>query len=259
MTLQRHILVVDDDPDLRIALRCPFTAEGYLVTEAASAAEAAQAVTGGGLRVDMVILDLALPDGDGRDLCAALRRQGNNVPIILLTGMKDERDVVRGLDAGANDYVIKPFRMSELLARVRAQLRVHEISEDAELVIGRFRFRPADRLLIAPDGGRVALTGKEAAVLKYLYRAGAPVSRTELLLQVWGYHVNASTHTVETHIYRLRLKLEPDPTGLRLLQNEPGGYRLYPKGVNGRSAQVRSGASEIRPLAAASAGSLVQS
>ena len=262
MKLHRHILVVDDDPDLRIALRQLLAGEGYLVTEAASVAEATQAVTGAGLRVDIVILDLALPDGDGRDLCTTLRRQGINVPIILLTGMDDEHDVVRGLDAGANDYVIKPFRMSELLARVRAQLRVHDISEDAELVIGRFRFRPADRTLIEPDGSRVPLTGKEAAVLKYLYRAGGPVSRTELLQQVWGYHANASTHTVETHIYRLRLKLELDLTGMRLLQNEEGGYRLYPAGIrarNGAPAQAPLDAASIRPLAEAGAAGSIRS
>jgi DNA-binding response OmpR family regulator len=260
MTLQRHILVVDDDSDLRTALRRPLVAEGYQVTEAASSAEAARAITGRACGFHVIILDLALPDGDGRDLCAALRRQGISVPIILLTGMGDEHDVVRGLDAGANDYVIKPFRMSELLARVRAQLRMHDISEDAELAIGPFRFRPADRLLIEPDGHRVRLTAKEAAVLKYLYRAGGPVSRVELMEQVWGYHASATTHTVETHIYRLRLKLEPDPAGMRLLQSQDGGYRLYPKGISGRNG-VSSPAAPgggIRALVAAGGGEAAQ-
>ncbi len=231
MTGQRHILVVDDDPDLRMALRRPLIAEGYKVTEAASAAEAARMATVPGRRFDLIILDLGLPDGDGRDLCAALRRQGISVPIILLTGLAEENEVVRGLDSGANDYVIKPFRVSELLARVRAQLRVHDSSEDAELAIGRFRFRPGDRLLIEFDGTRVRLTGKEAAVLKYLFRAHNAVSRTELLQQVWGYNATATTHTVETHIYRLRQKLESDPARLSMLLNEDGGYRLYPNGV----------------------------
>ena len=260
MTLHRHILLVDDDPELRAALRRPLTAEGYQVTEVGSSAEAARAVTGGACNFNVIILDLALPDGDGRDLCAALRRQGISLPIILLTGMGEEHDVVRGLDAGANDYVIKPFRLSELLARVRAQLRAHDISEDAELAIGRFRFRPADRLLIEADGSRVRLTGKEAAVLKYLYRAAGPVSRTELMQQVWGYHANATTHTVETHIYRLRLKLEPDPAGLRLLQSQDGGYRLYPKGIsvrNGAPAPSLPGAG-LRKLVAAGAAESVQ-
>ncbi len=231
MTAQRHILVVDDDPALRTALRRPLIAGGYLVTEVGCVAEAARAALAGGCRFDLIILDLALPDGNGRDFCAGLRRQGINVPIILLTGLDDEDEMVRGLDAGANDYVTKPFRVAELMARLRAQMRVHDISEDAELAIGAFRFRPGDKVLIEPDGSRVRLTGKEAAVLKYLYRATAPVTRTELLQHVWGYHANVTTHTVETHMYRLRQKLEADPTRMRLLLNEEGGYRLYPAGV----------------------------
>jgi DNA-binding response OmpR family regulator len=238
MTTKRRILVVDDDPDLRLSLRRPLTAEGYLITEAGNATDGAAAATAPTSRFDVIILDLGLPDGDGRDLCAELRRQGVRVPIILLTGLDDEHEVVRGLDAGANDYVTKPFRMSELLARVRAQMRVHDISEDAELAIGPFRFRPGDRLLIEPEGMRVRLTGKEAAVLKYLFRAGGPVSRTELLRHVWGYHASATTHTVETHIYRLRQKLEGDPVRMRLLLNEEGGYRLYPTGIRVVEAAV---------------------
>ena len=233
---------------LRTALRRPLIAEGYLVTEAASVAEGAKAANAGGCRFDLILLDLVLPDGDGRDLCAGLRGQGIRVPVILLTGLHDEDAVVRGLDAGANDFVTKPFRVPELLARIRAQMRVHDISEDAELAIGEFRFRPGDRLLIEPDGTRVRLTGKEAAVLKYLYRASARVTRPELLQHVWGYKANATTHTVETHIYRLRQKLESDPTRMRLLLNEEGGYRLYPAGIpvfNGTLAEAALAAASI--------------
>lgn len=231
MTVQRHILIVEDDADLRIGLRSALAAEGYHVSRSGSAAEALFAATGGGQRFDVVIADFVLPDGDGRDLCSALRRRGFSAPVMLLSRLSEERDVVRGLDAGANDYVVRPFRLGELMARVRAQLRVRDISDDAELAVGRFRFRPGDRLLIEPDGSRVRLTAKEASVLRYLYRAGAAVSRTELMQQVWGYHANATTHTVETHIYRLRLKLEPEAASMRLLQNESGGYRLYPRGL----------------------------
>jgi DNA-binding response OmpR family regulator len=241
MTEQRHILVVDDDSDLRAALRRPLIAEGYMVTECGSAAETARIAATPGRRFDVIILDLGLPDGDGRDLCVAMRRQGISVPIILLTGLGGENEVVRGLDSGANDYVIKPFRISELLARVRAQMRVHDISEDAELTIGRFHFRPGDRLLIQSDGVRVRLTGKEAAVLKYLFRAGTAVTRTELLQQVWGYNASATTHTVETHIYRLRQKLEADPARLSMLLNEDGGYRLYPNGTPAGSSEAPLG------------------
>ncbi len=252
MTEQRHILVVDDDPDLCLALRRPLLAEGYLVTEAGSAAAGQRAI--GGRRFDLIILDLGLPDGDGRDLCRALRRQGVNVPVMLLTGLDGEHEVVRGLDAGANDYVTKPFRVHELMARVRAQMRVHDISEDAELTIGRFRFRPGDRLLIQPDGSRLRLTGKEAAVLKHLYRADGPVSRLDLLQQVWGYHASATTHTVETHIYRLRQKLEADSARVRMLLNEEGGYRLYPEGVSIVTAAAALDSVRGRVAVAAGAG-----
>jgi DNA-binding response OmpR family regulator len=229
MAGQRHILVVDGDRDLRAALRRPLLAAGYCVTESASFAEAGRVAAA--RRFDAIVIDPDLPDGDGRELCAALRRQGINVPIVLLTVLSGEDEVVRGLDAGANDCVAKPFRIAELLARLRAQMRAHDLSEDAELAIGRFRFRPGDRLLIDFDGGRIRLTGKEAAVLKHLMRARGVVSRAELIRDVWGYADSAATHTVETHIYRLRQKLEIDPRAARLLLNEDGGYRLYPNGL----------------------------
>jgi DNA-binding response OmpR family regulator len=237
MAGQRHILVVDDDAEQRALLHRPLIAEGYKVTEAASCAEGLRLATTPGRRFDLLIVDVRLPDGDGCDLCAELRRRGTQVPLLLLSGAGGEPAVVRGLDAGANDYVVKPFRVLELMARIRAQLRAHDISEDAELSLGRFRFRPADRLLIDLDGQRQRLTGKEAAVLKYLLRAGGTVSRAELLHQVWGYSASATTHTVETHIYRLRQKLDTEPGRLRMLVNEDGGYRLYPNGVAAGSAE----------------------
>jgi DNA-binding response OmpR family regulator len=228
MIAQRHLLVVDDDADARLALRRQLIAAGYALTEADSAAAAARVAAA--RRFDLIILDVALPDGDGGKLCADLRRKGISVPIVLLGGHGGEEAVVRGLDAGANDYVVKPFRDAELMARLRVQLRVHDISEDAELTVGRFRFRPGDNLLIAFDDTRIRLTGKEAAVLKYLFRARAAVTRGELLQQVWGYNAGATTHTVETHIYRLRQKLELGPARMRILLNEDNGYRLYPDG-----------------------------
>jgi DNA-binding response OmpR family regulator len=186
------------------------------------------------VRYDAVILDVGLPDGDGRDLCQRLRRHGVKVPIIMLTGSDEEADVVRGLDAGANDYVAKPFRMAELLARLRAQLRIFENSEDAVFSIGPYTFRPSAKLL--QDTGknrRIRLTEKEAAILKFLYRAGTkPVGRQVLLNEVWGYNAAVTTHTLETHIYRLRQKIEPDPTNARLLLTEGGGYRLDPEGLD---------------------------
>jgi len=184
-------------------------------------------------RFDAVILDVTLPDGDGRDLCAKLRRGGLKVPIIMLTGSDQESDVVRGLDSGANDYIAKPFRLAELLARLRAQLRIFENSEDAVFSIGPYTFRPAAKLLQEPARNRrIRLTEKEAAILKFLYRAGTrPVARQVLLNEVWGYNAAVTTHTLETHIYRLRQKIEPDPSNARLLVTEGGGYRLDPGGI----------------------------
>ncbi len=227
----KHILVADDDTALRRSLAEMLEADGaFVVSEAATAAEAATLATGRDVPFDLLLLDVALPDGDGRDLCERLRRQGVRVPIVMLTGSDAEADVVRGLEAGANDYMVKPFRTAELVARLRAQLRAHETSDDVELTIGPYQFRPASRLLQHPSNKqRIRLTDKEAAVLKFLYRAGdRPVGRKVLLREVWGYNAGADTHTVETHIYRLRRKIEPDPSAIRLLVNVGGGYRLDP-------------------------------
>lgn len=233
MTAERPILVVDDDATLRDALLDQLQIDGeFAVAEATTVSEAEALLTSKDSRFDAIILDVGLPDGDGRDLCALLRRQGLRMPIIMLTGSDDEADVVRGLDAGANDYIAKPFRLAELLARLRAQLRIFENSEDAVFTIGPYTFRPSAKLLHEPNKNRrIRLTEKEAAILKFLYRAGTrPVARQVLLNEVWGYNAAVTTHTLETHIYRLRQKIEPDPSNARLLVTEGGGYRLDPIG-----------------------------
>jgi DNA-binding response OmpR family regulator len=227
----RPLLIVDDDAALRATLAEQLALDGeFAPAEAATAAEAEQLLTGPEARFDAVLLDIGLPDGDGRDLCARLRKQGLKIPIIMLTGADAEADVVRGLDAGANDYIAKPFRLNELLARLRAQLRVFDNSEDAVFTIGPYMFRPSAKLLLEPSRNRkIRLTEKESAILKYLYRSGGrPVGRQVLLNEVWGYNSAVTTHTLETHIYRLRQKIEPDPSNARLLLTEGGGYRLDP-------------------------------
>lgn len=231
---ERPILIVDDDMALRQTLVEQLQINREFIAAEAGTMSAAQAMFAkDGARFDAVILDVGLPDGDGRDLCAALRKQGQRMPIIMLTGSDDEADVVRGLDAGANDYIAKPFRLAELLARLRAQLRIHENSEDAVFTIGPYVFRPSAKLLEeASRKRRIRLTEKEAAILKFLYRSGTrPVARQILLNEVWGYNAAVTTHTLETHIYRLRQKIEPDPGNARLLVTEGGGYRLDPTGV----------------------------
>jgi DNA-binding response OmpR family regulator len=227
----RPLLIVDDDAALRQTLAEQLSLDGeFAPAEAENATEAEQLLTTAEARFDAVLLDIGLPDGDGRELCARLRKQGLKIPIIMLTGADAEQDVVRGLDAGANDYIAKPFRLNELLARLRAQLRVFDNSEDAVFTIGPYMFRPSAKLLLEPARNRkIRLTEKESAILKYLYRAGGkPVPRQVLLNEVWGYNSAVSTHTLETHIYRLRQKIEPDPTNARLLLTEGGGYRLDP-------------------------------
>jgi len=223
------VLIVIEDQSLRAMLVNQLGVDGeFAAASAASATEADARVTARDARFDAVILDATLPDGDGRDLCARWRRAGVRTPIILLTGAMQEADVARGLESGANDCVVKPFRMAELLARLRAQLRAFENSDDAVFTVGPYTFRPAAKLLHDPTGNRrIRLTEKESAILKFLYRAGSrPVARQVLLNEVWGYSAGVTTHTLETHIYRLRQKIEPDPANARLLLTEGGGYRL---------------------------------
>jgi DNA-binding response OmpR family regulator len=228
MSNRRPILIVDDDAELLELVSEHLEATGeFSVTSAASIEDAEKAVARSDIDFDVIVLDINLPDGDGRDYCARLRRQGLGMPIIMLTGANEEHDVVRGLDSGASDYIAKPFRAAELLARLRAQLRTFERSEQAVFPVGPYTFQPAKKLL--QDTGknrRIRLTDKETAVLKYLYRQDATVDRQILMHEVWGYNAEVRTHTLETHIYRLRQKIEADPSHPSLLVTEGGGYRL---------------------------------
>ncbi len=233
MPAGRPILIVDDEDALRETLAEQLSIDGeFEIAEAQTIAQAERMLTAKDARYDAVILDVGLPDGDGRDLCQKLRKIGLKMPIIILTGSDDDADVVRGLEAGANDYIAKPFRLAVLLARLRRQLSIFENSEDAFFPIGPYVFRPASKLLEEKaKNKRIRLTEKEAAILKYLYRAGTrPVVRQVLLNEVWGYNAAVTTHTLETHIYRLRQKIEADPTNATLLLTEGGGYRLDPGG-----------------------------
>ena len=224
----RSILVVDDDDALRGALLEQLGVNGEFAPEEAASLAEAETKLNGGTRYEALLLDVGLPDGDGRDFCRALRERGIKAPIIMLTASDEEADVVRGLDSGANDYLAKPFRLNELLARLRAHLRSFETSEDAEIKLGPYQFRPAARQLLDAKGGKIRLTDKESAILKYLYRAGKAVPRQTLLEVVWGYNKAVSTHTLETHVYRLRQKIEADPQNARILLTDGGGYRLNP-------------------------------
>jgi DNA-binding response OmpR family regulator len=228
MAALKTLLIVDDDDDLRSTLREQLELhEEFAVAEAATAAQGLARAREG--RVDLIILDVELPDMDGRETCRLMRKAGVLSPIVMLTAATADSDQVLGLEAGANDYVSKPFKFQVLLARVRAHLRSHEASEDATFQIGPYEFRPAMKLLLSTDNKKIRLTEKETSILKYLYRAGAKaVGREELLHEVWGYNSGVTTHTLETHVYRLRQKIEPDPANARLVVTEAGGYRLAP-------------------------------
>ncbi|SDH09587.1 response regulator transcription factor [Alloyangia pacifica] len=222
----KNILLVDDDDDLREAL-----AEQLVMTEDFEVFEA-ETGTAAMARVkeqvyDLLILDVGLPDTDGRELCKLMRKQGVKSPILMLTGHDTDADTILGLDAGANDYVTKPFKFPVLLARIRAQLRQHEQSEDAVFTVGPYTFKPSMKLLVTEDDRKIRLTEKETNILKFLYRSTEGVVPREILLhEVWGYNAGVTTHTLETHIYRLRQKIEPDPSNARILVTESGGYRL---------------------------------
>ncbi|MCP5088549.1 MAG: response regulator transcription factor [Rhodobacteraceae bacterium] len=226
MSNVKKILMVDDDGDLREAL-----ADQLVLTEEFDVFEAEDGAAGlekaKEALYDLVILDVGLPDMDGRELCRLMRKQGVKCPIVMLTAHDTDADTILGLDAGANDYVSKPFKFPVLLARIRAQLRQHEQSEDAVFTLGPYTFKPAAKMLIDDEEKKIRLTEKETNILKFLYRAqDGVVARDVLLHEVWGYNAGVTTHTLETHIYRLRQKIEPDPGNARLLVTESGGYRL---------------------------------
>jgi len=229
MTGGRKILIVDDDLALRHSLAEQLELhQEFKVAEAETANQALEQVKQ--QYFDAILLDVGLPDMDGRELCRLMRRTNVRSPILMLTGADSDADTILGLDAGANDYIPKPFRLTVLLARLRAQLRQHEQSEDAVFTIGPYTFRPSTKLLL-DQGGRkkIRLTEKETSILKYLFRAGdRTVGRDSLLNEVWGYNAGVTTHTLETHVYRLRQKIERDPARAEILVTEPGGYRLVP-------------------------------
>ncbi len=229
MSSGKRVLLVDDDAALREMLAEQLRLhEEFVIDTAENGAAALESVRND--YVDVVILDVGLPDMDGREVCRLMRRAGVKAPIIMLTGADTDADTILGLDSGANDYVTKPFRLGVLLARLRAHIRQHERSDDAVFTIGPYAFQPSAKLLVNYDTNRkIRLTDKETAILKYLYRSGSRViSRDVLLDEVWGYNAGVTTHTLETHVYRLRQKIEPDPSSARILVTEPGGYRLVP-------------------------------
>jgi len=226
MSQIRKILIVDNDNELRSGL-----AEQLALYAEFEPSEADNALAGLSLlhhmTPDLVIMDVGLPDMDGREAAKQARKGGFKGPILLLTDHISGSDLVLGFESGTHDYVTKPFRFAVLLARIRAHLRQHEANEEVALKIGPYIFRPSSKYLLHDQGHKVRLTEKETAILRFLARAaGQTVSRNILLREVWGYNAQVTTHTLETHVYRLRQKMEPDPSHSHILLTEPGGYRL---------------------------------
>ena len=229
MTNTRKILIVDDDRELSDALTEQLSQyEEFESVAAENGGKGMQVAKEG--QINLVIMDVGLPDIDGREAVRILRRNGFKAPIIMLTGHDTDSDSILGLESGANDYVTKPFRFAVLLARIRSQLRQHETSQDAVFTIGPYTFRPGLKvLLLNQSGSKVRLTETEVSILRYLFRAcQRPVSRETLLQEVWGYNPGLTTHTLETHIYRLRQKIEKDAAAPAILVTETGGYKLVP-------------------------------
>lgn len=225
----KKILLVDDDDSLRETLAEQLDLHEEFATQQANCAATGLDMVKNS-HFDLVLLDVGLPDMDGREACKIMRKSGSRAPVIMLTAQDSDSDQILGLESGANDYVSKPFKIGVLLARIRAQLRQHEQSEDAIFTIGPYSFQAAKKLLVnKEDGQKIRLTEKETSILKYLYRAGQKVvSRDILLNEVWGYNAGVTTHTLETHIYRLRQKIEAEPSSATILITETGGYRLAP-------------------------------
>ncbi|MGB1895279.1 MAG: response regulator transcription factor [Candidatus Puniceispirillaceae bacterium] len=221
-----RIMIIDDDDDFRHVLMTQFEREGVAALEqAATVASTFEKIDR--FAPDILILDVQLPDGNGFHTCARLREQGFEKPIIMLTGQDGESEVIKGLDTGANDYIAKPMRFGELVARIRAQLRQHRASDDARFSAKGMDFIPADKsLTFSAQQKTVSLTEKETLILKKLFQSWPEtVSRASLLSQVWGYHNDVTTHTLETHIYRLRQKIARLSED-QLIETTTTGYSL---------------------------------
>jgi DNA-binding response OmpR family regulator len=228
MIATRPILVIEADPTQRQILAESLVLNNEFTVSVTATLSEADALLGAvNARFDAIIIDPDMTDGSGHSYLAKLRQQGHKMPIIVVTNSGDEADVVRVLNAGAVDYLMKPLRLNELLARLKAQLRAFDASEHATFMIGQYAFRPAAKLLTDQAGRRLRLTNKEVDILKFLYRADAKVVTRSILLDgVWGYNAGVTTHTLETHIYRLRQKIESNPANCQMLVTDQGGYRL---------------------------------
>ena len=227
MAKPKRILIVDWDKDLQETLKEQLEANGEFKTDKVESGYAAIEKTRL-THYDILLIDVDLTDISGCDVCQTMRKNGVKSPIVLLSRSADDADTIVGLDAGANDYIVKPFRVNVLMARLRARIREAEQSQHAVFQIGPYSFRPLDKTMYDNrEDRKIRLTEKETAIVKFLYLAGnSVVSREVLLGEVWGYNAGVTTHTLETHVYRLRQKIEENPSKALILVTESTGYRL---------------------------------
>lgn len=225
------MLLLEGDYNLREWIADELQDFGFQSVEAATIAEAKDLVLHGSIKFEALILDVSLSDGDGREFCAWLRAAGQQMPIIMLAGSNEKADMVRALEAGVHDYVLKPVCMAALVARLRTHLQLFKNSTDAACALGPWQFHPARKLLRSTAGTQVQLTAKEVEILCHLQRVNRTVSKQALLSDVWSHSLPVSSYRLETHIYRLRQKIETDPANPRLLLTTKGGYRLVSAGM----------------------------
>jgi DNA-binding response OmpR family regulator len=226
-----RVLVVDDDSLIRKAVRLTCESEGYLVTEAERGADVIDRIEQ--FHPEIVLLDLMLPDHSGFDVCREIRRAGYKMPVLILSAKSEEIDVVLGLEIGADDYINKPFRPRELLARIGAHARkakenTGEHPPDDERLIFRGLTIDTRERRVAHEGGDISLTHTEFDLLAYLAgNAGKVLSREVILRAVWGYEHPIETRVIDVHIRNLRRKIEPDPAHPHYILAVPGiGYRF---------------------------------
>jgi DNA-binding response OmpR family regulator len=226
MKAAHHLLIVSaEHSSHQLPLRQLALYDEFIIAWAGSAAEAMRLLADN--QHTAVLVDAPLPDLDEAAFCRQVRRQGTRSPLLVL-GSGNEAEVILALEAGAIDYVAKPVRANLLMARLRAHLRQYEQCEAASIPIGRFVLRVAEKLLLDTAGDReIRLTARETDLLKYLHRAGdRTVSQARLLTDVWGYHASVDTHTVQTHVHRLRRKIGDGARGSGLIVTDGHGYRL---------------------------------
>ena len=229
MNGQRKVLVIDDEASIRKTVRLACEKEGYLVQEAENGSDALARVEA--FKPDIILLDLMLPDISGFDVCRDIRRAGSRVPILILSAKTEEIDVVVGLEIGADDYIIKPFRPRELIARIAAHLRKSRVDEEKDeggKLIFRDMLIEVNERRVYRDGKEVNLTHTEFDLLAFLAsNAGKVLSREKILNAIWGYEYPIETRVIDVHVRNLRRKIEPDPSHPLYILAVPGvGYRF---------------------------------